>query len=126
MSTDQNEDGSARSSSAVAQSCAQAEEAEPEHTPGPWYISRKDKRLSPVQVYHRPGDHAYYPICSLNMDLDEARANGRLIHAAPDLLAACKALTEAVDPDSGYADHTAAVEASRKAEKAISRAEGEA
>jgi len=55
-----------------------------------------------------------------------AYERARLIAAAPALLEACEAIVEAVDPDSGYADHSAAVKAARWAERALAAFEGEA
>lgn len=72
------------------------------HTPGPWNISTPCKR-----------DANGVPCAWLNLDApghiggmkiethysmpdDEMNANARLIAAAPDLLAACKALAESI------------------------------
>jgi hypothetical protein len=54
----------------------------------------------------------------------EPVANARLVAAAPDLLAACEEIVEAVPPEDGAASHRQAVRASRAAHRAIAKARG--
>jgi hypothetical protein len=61
-----------------------------EHTPGPWeglVIDDADSR----QIIITAQAHQF--------DLDEARANARLIAAAPNLLAACRDLDNLLEAD---------------------------
>lgn len=58
------------------------------HTPGPWRIGNAGKAIFPPQGIAMIADCA---------GCDNARANARLIAAAPDLLAALKVLHDAVD-----------------------------
>jgi hypothetical protein len=69
-----------------------------EHTPGPWKYDGVESRLV-VAAVENSIEHSF--ICDvldttegLEGDCPEADANGRLIAAAPDLLAACRALVE--------------------------------
>lgn len=67
---------------------------EPKHTPGPWQMSGS-RGLSPEYRGHGVGpDGKDYVVVVPYNDKDHAEciANARLIGAAPDLLAACKAL----------------------------------
>lgn len=70
------------------------------HTPGPWYLdwdmTRINVHAEGVQiaiVRRSTKDGTASPI----YDDAEARANARLIAAAPELLAACKAQHQAID-----------------------------
>lgn len=90
------------------------------HTPGPWRIVNSP-RSSSLEVY--AGDTA---ICELWRRADRAaeHATAKLIAAAPDLLAALKALMPILDNDgplvAAYADIGPLVRA------AIAKAEGTA
>jgi len=121
MSTDQNNDNDARSSSAVAQSCAQVEKAEPEHTAGPWGVRSLDmtdyavvgpeRKVCNVAFYSKPDNEA----------------NARLISAAPDLFQAAKQAEEALHhmmSANGMEPHEHDCYTDLKA--AIAKAEGEA
>lgn len=66
------------------------------HTPGPWIVARiiPQDRDFIRQVKAEDG-----PVCFVHDLSDcqqEAKANARLIAAAPDLLAACKRMSEAL------------------------------
>lgn len=73
-----------------------SEEVKLSHTPGPWEIEPKERREHPLFVMDSNGDRIAR--CDgLNMadfgpDPQHAKANARLIAAAPDLLAALKLL----------------------------------
>jgi hypothetical protein len=65
------------------------------HTPGPWELdldSSGDWYISPIEAV-LPG----YPDDGIGCDAEEAEANARLATAAPDLLAACKAVLSKLD-----------------------------
>jgi hypothetical protein len=92
------------------------------HTPGPWKFEKQDDGRS--DGFIRAGEQysgAVHPpavarICKRGLGrLDESVANARLIAAAPELLAACKAMLL----DRTRDDHT-----SRIAAAAIAKAEG--
>lgn len=57
------------------------------HTPGPWTID-------PVAPEYIDGPGRSGTIVMMMQDDDRARADARLIATAPDLLAACKAVSE--------------------------------
>ncbi len=63
------------------------------HTPGPWEFDEghifSAEKQSIAQIYYDDIDEA------------EAEANGSLMAAAPDLLAACKDFIEWLEPDMG-------------------------
>ncbi len=111
-----------------------------EHTPGPWVIASGSHvcgrwtgmvRIEASEDFHSNGQD--YPdggstksytnvVCGLSGHSETAIANANLIAAAPDLLAACKAVDE-LESD-GYVipkGHLAAFTAVRKA---IAKAEG--
>ena len=87
------------------------------HTPGPWFASGTD--VKPL------GDRPF--ICwtgTPERDLSEAQANARLIAAAPDMLAALKALHAAHRAFSGSEDWGVYDDEARAAaEAAIAKAE---
>ncbi len=58
------------------------------HTPGPWEYKPSESRGDE----HHIGNSQYFPIFTVVCGTPEARANARLIAAAPDLLEACKRL----------------------------------
>lgn len=70
------------------------------HTPGPWEVERWNWPLEMTGRYHRVLNHERFPTAFIpawsepgpgEVDgSDEARANARLIAAAPELLEACK------------------------------------
>ena len=59
-----------------------------QHTPGPWHIGMKPGPM----VYGPSGEQAADLRCGAMLPSDEARANLRLIAAAPELLAALEAI----------------------------------
>jgi hypothetical protein len=106
---------------------ARAEELKQEqasHTPGPWYVSNGVQQEG-TQVYH-----GTMPVCVMNYgggDIDTARANARLIAAAPDILKALEFvqyafLRHAMDPKEMGASLSANWEL---IESAIAKAKGE-
>ena len=68
------------------------------HTPGPWHYAEPNKSHQRPMVW-RDSDGYLIADCSgaTVVGYDEAKANARLIAAAPDLLAACRALCAAYD-----------------------------
>ena len=100
------------------------------HTPGPWgtanmtegrcstpqlYViseSEQIARISHIQGHGRQGEAA---------NIDERIANARLIAAAPELLAACKALVQQIDNGSSLTGGEVQVENARAA---IAKAQG--
>jgi hypothetical protein len=62
------------------------------HTPGPWHADLPEK-IHPRFVR----DTAEVVIAYCDRGLEEAKANARLIAAAPELLEACKTLVAARD-----------------------------
>lgn len=85
---------------------------EPAHTPGPWVEDIQGRTIS------APGA----VICEMwsAVGLEEADANGRLVAAAPDLLAALKGVLDAASRRDSAGEHraeVAALAAIAKAEK---------
>jgi hypothetical protein len=76
-----------------------------EHTRGPWTTEEARNVIfivgpessGPLRIAATPDRVVFEP-------LEEDRANARLIAAAPDLLAACKAMAEALDRHSEDCD----------------------
>ena len=88
------------------------------HTPGPWQLLHG---VLGVTVW--AGDPAKPIIVSDRSNRDEdALANGRLIAAAPDMLAVLKAIFPT--PEDGYHRLQFSSEAEREARAAIAKAEG--
>lgn len=98
------------------------------HTPGPW------ETIDGAEVYPTSGTTSYCPLArvegpwsgsTLYANASEARANGRLIAAAPELLAALIACREqlAVWVDTGSLDE-ADFAAVKMADEAIRKAVG--
>lgn len=79
------------------------------HTPGPWTLARGDiergysHRVETVDSFTgkpaKIGSHAASPICSLHAKAiaGMTEANGRLIAAAPELLAALRGMQRAIE-----------------------------
>lgn len=99
------------------------------HTPGPWVVARGDS------VYARRGDGIpLAPIADCNtsrtVTAADRAANAALIAAAPELLAALRALLPVIDKAWEYDGdvfgmlHNAAVDADAAARAAIAKAEG--
>jgi hypothetical protein len=77
------------------------------HTPGPWAFTEGDKGRREMSVIHKANDREFllgYAITESQNPHQRAEdiANARLFAAAPDLLAACKAILLSIgddDPD---------------------------
>lgn len=113
---------------------------ETKHTPGPWffgdtftsYICTRDGKEVTNYTARGIGNgacHVGYASITPALGSDEAKANARLIAAAPDLLAACKALHQCL---SGWVEIAEAQdrraydsEALKMGQDAIRKAEGE-
>lgn len=90
------------------------------HTPGPWEYQHSINRIHIVSAGGLHTVATLEPLCDINQEV----ANAKLIAAAPDLLAACKAMVTAWDkyeayPVKGTADAIAQVRA------AIAKAEAQ-
>ena|ERR1700686_1441563 len=76
------------------------------HTPGPWKVSREDKRIDILAKDHRAGSIRITFIENANPNLskqDRAIADAHLIAAAPDLMRFAKEMEEYfVDNPKGY------------------------
>ncbi len=80
------------------------------HTPGPWKVIRDGNDLSVRSANSRDTGKITHLDIAENIgglrpgpdftDRSEAKANARLIAAAPDLLEALQRLVKAVDPES--------------------------
>ena len=67
------------------------------HTPGPWHTT-DDNRWSEVLAWKDASNQHLVAACATDgADRRECQANARLIAAAPDLLAACKATLWAIE-----------------------------
>lgn len=86
------------------------------HTPGPWVVDGPPENQI---VWSDAENRICFLAHSAGRDEDRDYANGRLIAAAPDLLAACKALYAQHKPGKGQC-----CEAADMALAAISKAEG--
>ena len=96
------------------------------HTPGPWAFSDSDLTPGRFSVYHN-GPLAY--VGDTGDGIANARANARLIAAAPELLAALQALVQAERERNecpGFASAGNFVRATEAARAAIARATGAA
>ena len=102
------------------------------HTPGAWVTGGPYPTVSVCTI---DSDGEWFPITILwdwndhkrNGEApEEVKANARLIAAAPDLLAACKAFIEAtfIDLDSVFTPSDKLVKAHVLARAAIAKAEG--
>jgi len=88
---------------------------ESKHTPGPWMAASRPSSIVGWPVV-APGDGGR-SVCNITTGHDQSEANAHLISAAPDLLAALKAVIAIAD--------RATVEFDR-ARAAIAKAEGRA
>jgi hypothetical protein len=100
------------------------------HTPGPWRIQ------GAVTITGKPGgiprflvwpaeetETSVVEICEIDCQIEgnytcniaEAKANARLIAAAPELLAACKFLLAAAETEPGMAIYVAHIQQARAA-----------
>lgn len=97
------------------------------HTPGPWTATRGECEGKPESWFDVT---APWPECgpderqniAMIYGRDPVEANARLIAAAPDLLAALKAITDPAYGNPGYPEENKQIEA--QAEAAIAKAEG--
>lgn len=65
------------------------------HTPGPWLIRKGDEWTNSIvtaEGENTQGEPMFWEVASYNLLRPEARANARLIAAAPELLEACLAM----------------------------------
>jgi hypothetical protein len=69
-----------------------------QHTLGPWWLARAHPSEGTFAVGAGNSEHA---LILATTDDATARANARLIAAAPDLLAACRALVATIDATGG-------------------------
>ena len=94
----------------------------PKHTPGPWTATKTRNNDGDLAINYTDADGDTTPIAwarlirrdvkrgqAWNAADDERGANARLIAAAPDLLAACKAALDSISDTSG--DWRASIEA---------------
>lgn len=68
-----------------------------EHTPGPWHADETD-----VSDKYRYVFAHYGLICRVTLLDEHSEADAHLIAAAPDLLAACRALLDALPSATTY------------------------
>lgn len=85
------------------------------HTPGPWRL-----RADMAVMAYCDETETHEPIARAYGDgsIENLHANSRLIASAPDLLAACKALLNCIQPDRDWDE-------AKKARVAIRKAEGQ-
>jgi len=88
------------------------------HTPGPWHVDAGDYKY---HIYYSREQSDHYFVDVDGNDDDEAKANARLIAAAPELLAALKALLFNAQHGNGLDAH---YRAQGEALAAIIKAEG--
>lgn len=102
-------------------------------TPGPWEACNgasltinESEEAIPDHVRRRfvdeQGRRVTQFVATCNTNLAESRANAHLIAAAPDLLAALKAMMDGAYGNPAFPDENALVE--EEAAKAIAKAEG--
>jgi len=84
----------------------------------PWKTAHSYDRAYIRTIKDAQGEHIAH-VCDLDDAIPEATANARLMAAAPDLLAALRALCEICEDDDHYPQHTEAARA------AIARATGD-
>ena len=92
----------------------------PKHTPGPWYCTSENDSVT-GQVSTKPVGYGSYGDIALTFG-DDAKANARLIAAAPDLLAALNEI--ASWGDGGVGPHMDEPGAACIARAAIAKATG--
>lgn len=81
------------------------------HTPGPWHVGMK-----PGPIVYGPKGEQVSPL-NIMLDPEEAKANARLIAAAPELLDALKSVLP-------YLGEEVSSSVMRKVHDALSKAEG--
>ena len=93
----------------------------PAHTPGPWHVDSKRG------IAAAPDPHFWLAeVYSGGVGVKVADANGRLIAAAPELLAALQDLSDAVATDRAADTIPGLYQYVIKARAAIAKAKGEA
>jgi hypothetical protein len=98
-----------------------------EHTPGPWFISKKGGRHCVDASSGEEGEDYRIALTwrsPFSPVPEQAAANARLIAAAPDLLAACLAFHEAMDTIDDRRRDRRLIAAEKLAKAAIVRAGG--
>ncbi len=95
----------------------------PTHTPGPWNVAESHAGSILITAEHPRGvdqDVAkiYIP------ETGDMKANGRLIAAAPDLLAVCRAVQAKYDSGRSIAESLLPFLAAGELKRAIAKAEG--
>jgi hypothetical protein len=101
---------------------------EVKHTPGPW-IEKEWTECLTIFPHKGNEDEPGYPLATVHKDpkhgftADRARANARLIAAAPDLLAALENLLNPIEKGWKVDDMTVRIEEARAA---IAKARGDA
>lgn len=94
-----------------------------QHTPGPWAVRPNGANSSPFGIEDAEQNHIASAIFEMTNGIEGARANARLIAAAPDMLAALKRLWElGQEPYPEVERETA--DALADARNAIAKAEG--
>jgi len=92
--------------------------SESQFTPGPWkkFSWLNDRYLAVIDsIPDRDGAVVANCICHVALTNEDAKANARLIAAAPELLAACEAFIDADSQDGGSLAYVMAIEAIKKA-----------
>lgn len=107
-----------------------SETTEVRYTPGPWVTQPDQLGRDGARWWVHDGDYGdialvLAPLVREDWVAEEAEANARLIAAAPDLLAACRALAKWMD-DRGPMMGGRTGEVHRLVTAAIARAEGRA
>jgi len=95
------------------------------HTPGPWYVAANDAlgRRGQEHAHHTVHADNGVPVCRMGGNTTahtDTRANARLIAAAPELLAALRAIKAAIEAPGSYRDTVNAVD--RITQAAIAKA----
>ena len=94
------------------------------HTPGPWKFDERSAEVGPISDLDDQTFGMVLQLCDVYGD--NKKADGHLISAAPDLLAALKLCDEAMTWEIGGEPlGTLMLEARNKARAAIAKARGE-
>jgi len=104
-----------------------------QHTPGPWRVHDKHQKFNPL-ILAGPDEAAKSILLAevrnndSRLGKDEARSNARLIAAAPALLKALRAMTDAYAKamkDAGVTHYPEALAVVRQAREVIAQATGQ-
>lgn len=102
------------------------------HTPGPWFVPTPSQDAFGDYVIQSGSNGGYGVIATTNpKGIEHPEANARLIAAAPDLLAACKAAYEVIhqdaltDPADKSPEYNPMIKLAAQLRNAITQAEGE-